>query len=265
MPQIVFKVICYDLYWQADRERQRYQYLSLVHNLIWKFKLEPLLIENGIYCVPVYAPTWSRSWTLVEYNLVNPRNVVSMPTYSMFWAWFMETAWSCSLAFRWLLAAITLVPAWLPRNWHLGNEMPIADRGHLIVLRLREWGPKERGRGTSMREGSSGWARMADEENEEGFDRPASATTDLNVFFFFLNFHQYHWSGVHEAYTGAGENVVIAFSLLLLWPPKTRTRFWYFTPTAVYYQSKSQLRVNLKLFAGFLVTLSEKLLAIDAT
>lgn len=98
---------------------------------------------------------------------------------------------------------------------------------------------------------------MSDEVNKEGFDGPASANADFNDDGFVFYVHQYHRRGVDEAYTGAGENAVIAERLNreknrpFKWsyhdPPTSRTRFCYFTPTAVYYQSKSQL--NLKLLA----------------
>lgn len=51
---------------------------------------------------------------------------------------------------------------------------------------------------------------MSDEVNKEGFDGPVSANADFNDDGFVFYVHQYHRRGVDEAYTGAGENAVIA-------------------------------------------------------
>lgn len=166
---------------------------------------------------PDHAPTCSKAIALVDYNLVNPGNVFRIST-GMFWARFIEQTWTCSLAFRWHTVPIALLPAWLPRNWHLGNERPIADGGTWLCWGW-ESGAKREGNGNQHEGGSSGWAmadikhiggrcRMSDDENDYGSDRSASATTDLNDDVFYV--HQYHQRGLDEAYKRARENVVIA-------------------------------------------------------
>lgn len=61
--------------------------------------------------------------------------------------------WACTLAFSWQPVVIGLVPARLPRNWHLGNEMPMADGGTWLCW---DWerGAKWEGNGIQSR----GWA-----------------------------------------------------------------------------------------------------------
>lgn len=66
----------------------------------------------------------------------------------------------CSLAFSWQPAVIALVPARLPRNWHLGNENARCWRGHLIVPGLSEWEGESEWEGPRWGKGEQGMQRQ---------------------------------------------------------------------------------------------------------
>lgn len=74
--------------------------------------------------------------------------------------------WACTLAFSWQPVVIGLVPARLPRNWHLGNEMPMADGGTWLCW---DWerGAKWEGNGIQSR----GWAEGSIKHTAESCGR----------------------------------------------------------------------------------------------
>lgn len=103
------------------------------------------------------------------------------------WVLKRQSKPGCSLAFSWQAAVIALVPARLPRNWHLGNENARCWRGHLIVLGRSEWERASEWEGPEWGKGGSGDAETEDgppgeqkraagepPSPEDGFDPSAS-------------------------------------------------------------------------------------------
>lgn len=89
------------------------------------------------------------------------RLLVNVPLCVCVWVWKHRSEPACSLAFSWQPTVIALVPARLPRNWHLGNENARCWRGHLIVLGRSER-ERESERGPSEGKGKAGDAEAKD-------------------------------------------------------------------------------------------------------
>lgn len=129
--------------------------------------------KNG--CVPGSKPNREEC---VRPQSVATRAWTSYPYWWLTWLQYMHdkcvyVCGSCLLAFSWQPAVIALVPARLPRNWHLGNENARCWRGHLIVLERGEWA-SERVRGAWVREkGSRGCRGRAPGRTEESCWRAA--------------------------------------------------------------------------------------------
>lgn len=174
--------------------------------------------------------------------------------------------------------SIALVPAWLPRNWHLGDERPIADGGTWLCWGWAS-GAKREGNGNQHEGGSHGWA-MANIKHIGGAAEWAMRKMrtvrsvcfgNLRLKWWCFYVHQYHQRGVDEAYKRAGENVVIADNgqtgmriNSTIWksfacydPPRRRKPFCYFTPLAIDYDRKV---IAMLWIISWILALNQKLI-----